>query len=218
MTLMEKNKDLIISFLEEHYTDAKTSLNFSNPFECLVAISLSAQTTDKSVNLVTPNLFKNFPTPFEMAKASLEEVEELIHSIGLYHNKAKNIISLSKELVSKYNGIVPNKKEDLVKLPGVGNKTAGVFLLEMGTEPAIPVDTHIKRISNRLGYSKKNDTPEKIEKKLEKTFPKDKWVFLHHALIWFGRDTCKAINPLCENCKLHEVCLYFKKNSSTTAK
>lgn len=215
---MGRNNQLVISFLEEKYKGAKTSLNFNTPFECLVAISLSAQTTDKSVNLITPSLFSKYPTPFEMAKASLHDIEELIHSIGLYHNKAKNIIALSKELVNDYNGIVPSKKEDLIKLPGVGNKTAGVFLLEAEIERAIPVDTHIKRISYRLGYSKKDEDPKNIEKRLEKIFPEDEWVFLHHALIYFGRDTCKAIKPLCENCQLHEICNYFKKTSSTTAK
>lgn len=215
---MTTKEERIISFLEERYGDAKTSLVFHSPFECLVAISLSAQTTDKSVNAVTPALFSSFPTPFEMEKAKLSEVENLIHSIGLCRVKAKNIIALSKVLVEQYNGDIPLNKEELVRLPGVGNKTAGVFLLEMGMEKYLPVDTHIKRISYRLGYSKNDDDPKKIEAKLEKTFPIDKWVFLHHSLIYFGRDTCKAINPLCDNCRLHDYCRYFKKHLSTASK
>lgn len=215
MTIKEET---IASFLEERYGGAKTSLAFHSPFECLVAISLSAQTADKSVNAVTPALFSSFPTPFEMSKASVAEVESLIHSIGLYRVKARNIIALSKELAERYNGEIPLKKEELTKLPGIGNKTAGVFLLEMGVERYLPVDTHIKRISYRLGYSKKDDDPKKIEEKLEKKFPIDKWVSLHHSLIYFGRDICKAQNPSCSKCLLHEYCRYFKKYSSTTSK
>lgn len=215
---MTTKEEAIISFLEERYGGAKTSLVFHSPFECLVAISLSAQTTDKSVNAVTPAIFSSFPTPFEMSKASVAEVESLIHSIGLYRVKARNIIALSKELAERYNGEIPLKKEELTKLPGIGNKTAGVFLLEMGVERYLPVDTHIKRISYRLGYSKKDDDPKKIEEKLEKKFPIDKWVSLHHSLIYFGRDICKAQNPSCSKCLLHEYCRYFKKYSSTTSK
>lgn len=215
---MTTKEEAIISFLEERYGGAKTSLVFHSPFECLVAISLSAQTTDKSVNAVTPALFSSFPTSFEMSKASVAEVESLIHSIGLYRVKARNIIALSKELAERYNGEIPLKKEELTKLPGIGNKTAGVFLLEMGVERYLPVDTHIKRISYRLGYSKKDDDPKKIEEKLEKKFPIDKWVSLHHSLIYFGRDICKAQNPSCSKCLLHEYCRYFKKYSSTTSK
>ena len=215
---MTNKEETIISFLEEKYKGAKTSLIFHNPFECLVSISLSAQTTDKSVNEVTPALFSKYPDPLSMSKADLKDVEELIHSIGLYRVKARNIIALSKELVSSYDGRIPTTKEELIKLPGVGNKTAGVFLLEMGIEKYLPVDTHIKRISTRLGYAKKDDEPKKIEDKLEKKFPSDKWVSLHHALIYFGRDICKAISPICKRCELHEYCSYFKRNSSTTDK
>ena len=215
--MTNKEKD-VISFLKEKYPDAKASLIFHNPLECLIAILLSAQTTDKSVNQVTAPLFERFPTSKELAKASVEDIENCIHSLGLYHNKAKNIHALATILEEKYQGHIPMKKKELMELPGVGNKTAGVFLLEMGEETYFPVDTHIKRISTRLGYAKKDIDPLEIEKRLEKKFPQEEWSYLHHAFIYFRRDTCKAIRPLCEKCKLGEYCSYLKKHSSTTDK
>lgn len=215
---MANKEEDIIFFLKEKYPEAKTTLIFHSPFECLVAISLSAQTTDKSVNKVAPALFEKYPNAKEMANADISDIEDLIHSLGLYRNKAKNISLLSKELVNKYGGEVPLNKKELISLPGVGNKTAGVFLLEMGIEPYFPVDTHIKRISTRLGYAKKDEEPIKIESCLEKKFPQEEWVFLHHAFIYFGRDICKANNPDCSLCKLGKYCSYLKKHSSTAAK
>lgn len=210
-----KTKDLaLLSYLEKDFSDATTSLHFSSPFECLVAILLSAQTTDKSVNAVTPALFSHFPTPERMAEASVEEIEQDIRRLGLSHAKAKNILTLSQKLVTDFGGEVPLEKKILLSLPGVGNKTAGVFLLEQGIEPYLPVDTHVHRIADRLGYSKEKDDPKKVEEKLEKTFPREKWVFLHHALIWFGRKKCHALKPECEDCPLQGYCSYFKKNSS----
>ncbi len=208
----------IISFLKERYPDAKTSLSFSSPFECLIAISLSAQSTDKAVNKVTPILFSKYPDTKSLANASLNEIEDILRSLGLYRNKAKNIISLSNALLEKYDGIPPFDREKLINLPGVGNKTACVFLLEMNKGDYFPVDTHIGRISMRLNFAKKDDTPIKIQKKLEKKFPKDEWNYLHHALIYFGREICKASNPSCKECKLKEYCLYLKKHSSTAFK
>lgn len=216
---MKTNKEEdIISFLHEKYPDAKTSLRFSSPFECLVAISLSAQSTDKAVNEVTPSLFEKYPTSKEMSKANISDVENIIHSLGLYRNKAKNIISLSYSLEEKYGGRVPFKREELITLPGVGNKTACVFLLEMNEGNYFPVDTHVSRISLRLGYSNKNDEPLSIQRKLEKKFPEEEWNFLHHAFIYFGRDICKAQKPSCEKCMLGKYCSYLKKHSSTAAK
>ncbi len=215
---MANKEEDVISFLKERYPNAQTSLIFSSPFECLIAISLSAQSTDKAVNNVTPSLFKTFPNAKELANASLEEVEEIIHPLGLYHNKAKNIIALSKALTEKYNGIPPFNKDELISLPGVGNKTACVFLLEMKKGNYFPVDTHISRISYRLSYAKKDEDPIKVQRKLEKKFPEDEWIFLHHAFIYFGREICKASKPLCELCKLKKYCLYLKKHSSTAFK
>ncbi|MCR4562352.1 MAG: endonuclease III [Bacilli bacterium] len=216
---MTNKEEIILSYLEEYYADAKCSLDYKNPFECLVAILLSAQTTDKSVNQVTPVLFSIFPTPEAMSIASIEEVENDIKAIGLYHNKAKNIIALSRRLVTDFAGKIPSDKEILTSLPGVGNKTAGVYLLEIEKVPAIPVDTHLRRVSYRLGYAKTKDMdPSLIEKKLEKAFPKEKWIYLHHALIHFGRNECHANNPDCTRCAFKGFCRYFKKNSSTKGK
>lgn len=216
-TMTNKEED-IVSFLHERYSNAKCSLHFSSPFECLLAISLSAQSTDKGVNEVTPVLFEKYPSPKELAKASPKDVENIIHSLGLYHNKANNIISLSRALEEKYGGRVPFSKDELTSLPGVGNKTACVFLLEMGKGNYFPVDTHISRISNRLGYAKKTDGPLQIQKKLEKKFPENEWNFLHHAFIYFGREKCKAIKPICSDCPLGKYCSYLKKHSSTADK
>lgn len=212
-----KNQSLL-TYLHERFPDAGCALNFQSDLEYLVAISLSAQTTDVSVNKVTPSLFKAFPDAKHYADAPLEAIEDQIRSLGLYRNKAKNLKALGIALCELYDGVVPHSFEDLVKLPGVGTKTAGVFLLERGDRPAIPVDTHVKRISVRLGYAKKEDEPIQIEAKLEKTFPREEWKFVHHSLIWFGREVCHAQGPKCDECPLHDYCSFFKKTSSTTAK
>lgn len=209
---MEKT-ELIQSYLDEILPDAKCALVFSNPFECLCAVMLSAQTTDKSVNQVTPSLFSAFPDAFALAKAEQKDVESIIQSLGLYRNKAKNLIGLSIALVERHNGVVPNDKKALTELPGVGVKTANVVLAECFGVPAIAVDTHLTRVSKRLGLAKEDDDPLEIEKKLERRFPKERWIKLHHQLIWFGRIQCKAISPLCENCKLQEICSDFKKKN-----
>ena len=207
---MEKT-ELIQTYLDETLPDAKCSLDFHNPFECLCAVMLSAQTTDKSVNLVTPDLFKAFPDAFAMSSADAKEVEQLIHSIGLYRNKAKNLIGISKALVERFEGVVPQTKEELTSLPGVGIKSANVVLAECFNVPAMAVDTHLSRVSKRLALANDKDAPEVIEKKLERRFPKDKWIKLHHQMIWFGRIRCKAISPICEDCKLSGICKEFKK-------
>lgn len=212
---MAVNEELVYSSLKNLFPDAKCSLDFSTPFQCLVAISLSAQTTDIMVNKATKGLFALYPTPEKMALASVEEIEKPIQILGLFRNKAKNLSLLSKRLVNEYQGAVPLKKEELVTLPGVGNKTAGVFLIEIAHEPNFPVDTHIKRVSYRLGYARKDDEPLDIEKKLKKRFPSSEWIFLHHALIYFGREICHAQNPDCQNCPLVSGCPHFKRNSST---
>jgi endonuclease-3 len=216
--MMTPKSEAVLSYLKTYYSDAKCALHFDNPFECLVAIALSAQTTDKSVNAVTPTLFRDFPTPMAMGAAELSLIERDIQSLGLYHNKARNLKALGAELQSHYGGVVPFDFEALTHLPGVGTKTAGVFLLEMASRPAIPVDTHVHRVADRLGYSLESDSPLKVEAKLEKSFPQAEWCFLHHALIAFGRQECHAQNPDCVRCALKEYCRYFKKNCATKGK
>ena len=199
--------DRIINYLNEILPDVGCELNYQKPHELLIAVVLSAQTTDKAVNQVTPLLFQKYSTVASLSEAKQEDVEEIIHAIGLYKNKAHNIILLAQELMNRFNGEVPTKKEDLVSLPGVGNKTASVVRLELFHEDEFPVDTHVARISKRLGYAKKNDEPLVIEHKLKKAFPRECWGKLHHQFIHFGRTLCSSKSPKCENCKIREFCL-----------
>ncbi|HHY96672.1 MAG TPA: endonuclease III [Acholeplasma sp.] len=168
----ENVKILFINYLDELFPNAKAELNFSNNFELLIAVVLSAQTTDVSVNKVTPKLFKKYPTPFDLSKADVNEVETIINSIGLYRNKSKNIIELSKILVEKYNGEIPNRREALESLPGVGRKTTNVVLSNAFDVPAFAVDTHVERISKRLGIALENDSVLTVEEKLMALFPR----------------------------------------------
>lgn len=214
---MRKNEE-VSSVLLSSFPNAKCTLDFVNPFQCLVAVLLSAQTNDSAVNKCTPQLFSAYPDPFALAKASVQEVEPFIQSLGLYHNKAKNLVDLANRLVNQFDNAVPLKKEDLISLPGVGIKTANVVLLECARIPSFPVDTHVGRIAKRLGYAKKNDEPEIVEKKLEKQFPKESWGSLHHCFIAFGREICHSQKPECERCRLQGYCSFYKKNSSTTGK
>ncbi|MCQ2772889.1 MAG: endonuclease III [Bacilli bacterium] len=193
-------------------------MDYKTPFGCLVAIALSAQTTDKSVNKVTPILFNKYKDAHELSLANQSDVEDIIKPLGLYKNKARNIISLARDIDTLYNGEIPLNVDDLTKLSGVGTKTAGVFLLEIANVPAIPVDTHVHRVSDRLGYSKPSMDAYDLQLKLQKQFPKEEWGFMHHALIHFGREICHAKNPCCEECPLHGYCSYFKKTSSIKGK
>lgn len=211
-------EESVLEYLEKEYPSAHCALHFSNDYECLVAIILSAQTTDYSVNKVTPTLFAHYPDFLALSKASKEDIEKDIHSLGLYRNKALSLQKLANYVVFTLNNELPSDRESLTKLPGVGIKTSGVFLLERRNYAAIPVDTHVGRIGTRLGFCKGNDGVEEKEKKLERHFPKEKWNYLHHALIEFGRNICKAKNPLCEECGLQNDCPYFKKNSSIKGK
>jgi len=203
---MKKSPEFIIDSLNNLYPNAKCELNHSNNFELLIAVVLSAQTTDERVNLVTPKLFKKYKNAHALSKANLKDVEDLIRSIGLYHNKAKNIIALSKELDEKYNGIVPSNRKDLESLSGVGRKTCNVILSNCFDVPAFAVDTHVSRVSKRLKIAKKDDSVEIIEKKLMKFFPEDSWIKLHHQFIFFGRYKCKAIKPDCSECPFIKIC------------
>ena len=213
-----KTSDALSAFLHERFEGVRCALDYKTPFECLVAISLSAQTTDKSVNKVSPILFNKYKDAHELASANKEDVEEIIKPLGLYRNKAKNIISLAKSLVDLYDGEIPMELDKLTKLSGVGTKTAGVFLLEIANVPAIPVDTHVHRIADRLGFSKPSMDAYELQKKLQRQFKKEEWGFIHHATIHFGREICHAKNPCCDECSLHGHCRYFKKISSTSGK
>jgi len=207
---MEKVKK-IIEILEKEYPEAKTALKFNSPFQLLIATILSAQTTDERVNKVTPELFSKFKTPSDFASAPTEEIMEKIKSINFYKNKARNIKKLSEVLVSKYKGKVPDRMEELVKLPGVARKTANVVLSQaFNKAEGIVVDTHVRRVSQRLGFTK-NDAPEKIEQDLMKIIPKDKWISFPFRLILHGRNICKAKNPECEKCSLKTYCEFQKR-------
>jgi len=196
----------ILALLDEHYgRDFRVSLNYNSPWELLVATMMSAQCTDERVNLVTKELFKKYKTVSDFAKADLKELEKDIHSVGFYHNKAKNIIATAKILLEKYNGEVPSKLEDLTSLAGVGRKTANVIRGNIFNDPSIVVDTHVKRISNRLGFTKETD-PEKIEFELMKVLPKDHWILYNIQIITFGRKICVARKPLCDKCFLNDIC------------
>ena len=206
---MEKSKvNEILNYIEELFPDAHCELNYRNVFELIIAVSLSAQTTDKRVNEVTSVLFKEFDSPEKLALANFEAVKEIIKPLGLAQNKARNIIALAKKIVEEMDGKVPNNMEDLVSLPGVGRKTANVILSEGFGIPAIAVDTHVSRVANRLGLSSESDV-NKIEEDLMKLIEKDRWHKAHHLLLFFGRYHCKAKNPLCENCKFkNDICKY----------
>ena len=193
---------LIMDELAKLYPDARPELNFSNPFETLIATILSAQCTDKRVNVCTAKLFPIFPDAHSMARLTPEELEPYIKECGLYRNKAKNIIAACRALVEQYDGVVPSNRKELMALPGVGQKTAGVVLMAAFGDPQIPVDTHVFRVSRRIGLADA-DTPEKVEVQLRTLLEKDIWIYGHHLLIWHGRRICHAQRPECEKCPLN---------------
>ena len=201
-----KNANYIIKQLDILFPDAHCELNHRNNFELLIAVILSAQTTDQKVNKVTEVLFSKYDNPYKLAKAEYEDVEEIIRPLGLSKNKAKNIISTANTLVNEYNGEVPSSKEELIKLNGVGNKTANIILNNCFNVPAFAVDTHVSRVSKRLSIADKDDSILVIEEKLMKYFPSSKWGKLHHQFIFFGRYKCKAIKPDCDNCPFIKIC------------
>lgn len=199
----------VMEELAKLYPDAGPELNFHNPFETLIATILSAQCTDKRVNQCTAKLFPVCPDAFAMAKMTPETLEPLIRECGLFHSKAKNIIAASCALVEKYNGIVPANREELMALPGVGQKTAGVVLMAAFGDPQIPVDTHVFRLSHRIGLADAS-TPEGVEKQLRDLLDRDIWIYGHHLLIWHGRRMCLARKPDCAHCPLDaELCGHF---------
>ena len=208
--MTQKEAIKIIEILKNTYPDAKCSLDFTTPFEMLVAVILSAQCTDERVNKTTPSLFSKYSTPEDFVKMPLETLEELIHPCGFYKNKAKNIKATAEKVVKDFDGKVPETMEELLTLPGVGRKTANVVMLEAFNKPqGIAVDTHAKRLSNRIGFSQ-NETPEKIEKDLLKLFPYEYLKDVNHILIYHGRALCTARSPKCNICPINKFCMYYK--------
>ena len=204
---MPKNNSLFIAEeLNKLYPNAKCELKHRSHFQLLIAVILSAQTTDEKVNSVTSILFSKYPNAETLAKADRNEIETIIKPIGLYRNKAKNIVEVANILVSKYHGKVPNKRDDLEALPGVGRKTANIILNNCFNECAFAVDTHVSRVSKRLGIASIDDEPLTIEKKLMAYFPKELWGKLHHQFIFFGRYKCKALKPECDDCPFITIC------------
>lgn len=210
---MKKRLDAIkiVEILKETYPDATCSLDFTTPFELVIAVMLSAQCTDERVNKTTPSLFNKYNTPEKLANIDIKELEEIIHPCGFYKNKAKNIIDCSKRLVTVYNSVVPENMEDLMTLAGIGRKSATVIMLEAFNNPiGIAVDTHAKRISNLVGLSKESE-PEKIEQDLLKQFPKEYIKDINHLFVWHGRKTCIARNPKCMECPINTYCSAYNK-------
>lgn len=201
----------MIDVMEELFPDAHCELNFTNEFELVLAVLLSAQTTDKSVNKLTAQLFQKYKTPEDYLEVTLEELEQDLRTIGLYRSKAKNIQALCRLLIEEYQGVVPHIFEELVKLPGVGRKTANVVLSVGFNVTRIAVDTHVERVSKRLGFAKADDTVLEVEHKLMKLIKEDRWSKSHHLMIFFGRYHCTAKNPKCETCPLFTNCKEGKK-------
>ena len=196
----------IEEYLEELYPDAHCELNYSKDYELLLAVMLSAQTTDKRVNKVTKVLFKKYDTLEKLSKADIKDLEEIIKEIGTYHKKAVFLKEIAKTLTKDYNSVMPRDRMTLEKLPGVGRKTVNVVLGELGLEPTIAVDTHVNRVSKRLKLAKDTDSVLEVEKKLKRKIKRENWVKRHHQLIFFGRYHCKAVKPECKNCKLKDIC------------
>lgn len=204
----------ILDTLYRMYPNATCELNFLNNEELAIAVILSAQTTDVSVNKVTPKLFDQFKNMDELANAKVEDIEKCIHSIGLYRNKSKNIKLFAQQLVEKHHSILPSNEEDLKALAGVGRKTANVIQAVGFNIPALAVDTHVERVSHRLGLVTQKANILQTELQLKRKISKDEWISSHHALLFFGRYYCLARNPKCDNCPLNDICRYYKKTES----
>ena len=209
MTKAERYKN-VLKWFEANAQSATTELHYDNPFQLLIAVMLSAQCTDKRVNTITPPLFEAYPTPEALAAASPDEVYEFIKSCSYPNNKAKNLVKMAQKLVNDFGGEVPADIDSLLTIPGVGRKTANVMLAVAFDVPAMPVDTHVFRVSNRLGLTDNAKTPLEVEKELVKHIPKELLSKAHHWLILHGRYVCTARNPKCEECGLREYCKYYE--------
>lgn len=204
--MTKKQYRLLEDYLNSLFPNAGCELIHDKDYEFVIEVMLSAQSTDIAVNLVSNKLFKKYPTLITLAQADISEVEKILFPLGIYKNKAKNVIGIAQKLIGRFNGEIPSDKELLQELPGVGNKTAGVVRAEVFHIPDLPVDTHILRICRRLGISKASDTPLNVEQKLKKAIEQSRWILTHHQLIHFGRYFCTARKPNCENCQLNSFC------------
>ena len=200
---------IVLKELRSEYADTTTALNYGSPFQLLISTMLAAQSTDKRVNIVTKDLFQKYPDVRDFLELSIPELEEKIKTVGLYKSKAKNILATCQILVDQYDGQVPLTREELIKLPGVGRKTANVVLSIVTDFKAIAVDTHVFRVSNRIGLADSKDV-RKTEDDLMKNIPQNDWSDAHHWLIWHGRKVCQARNPSCDKCHINKYCEYFK--------
>lgn len=209
-TKTQEKVTTILDYLEELFPDAHCELNYTKDYELLIAIVLSAQTTDKRVNKVTPVLFNKYPDLKSLSIAPLEDIEDIIREIGTFKKKSLFIKNIATSLVKDYNGTVPNDRKYLETLSGVGRKTTNVFLSEYYGVPAIAVDTHVERVSKRLKLANEESNVKEVETSLMKKIPKERWIKTHHQLIFFGRYHCKAINPNCQECSLCKQCKYYK--------
>ncbi|UOQ47607.1 endonuclease III [Gracilibacillus caseinilyticus] len=216
--LTKKDITIVRKELENMFPDAECELIHENPFELVIAVLLSAQCTDALVNKVTKDLFQKYKTPEDYLAVTLEELQSDIRSIGLYRNKSKNIRKLCETLIEKYDGIVPNTKEELESLAGVGRKTANVVASVAFGEPTIAVDTHVERVSKRLGICRWKDSVLEVEKTLMRKIPKEEWSDTHHRMIFFGRYHCKAKSPQCETCPLLDLCREGQKRMKKSSK
>jgi len=207
--MLQKERVLLFeNYLEELYPDARCELEYSKDYELLIAVVLSAQTTDKRVNSVTQILFPKYPTLKKLASASIDDVAQILLPIGTFQKKAQFVVGIAKRLVLEQGGRVPNDPNYLVTLPGVGRKTANVVLSNLYNYPAIAVDTHVERVSKRLGFAKWDASVLEVEIKLQKLYKRENWSRRHHQMVLFGRYHCKAIRPECENCKIKDICRY----------
>lgn len=206
----------VLAIIGEMYPDAHCELDYQTPFQLLVAVILSAQTTDKSVNKVTPQLWQHYPTIADLAAANVVDVENDLRTIGLYKNKARNIVKTARAVLQNFDGVVPKTHKELESLPGVGRKTANVVLAEIYKVPSIAVDTHVSRVAKRLNISAQDASVTEIEHDLMKKIPKRDWIVTHHRLIFFGRYFCLAKNPKCAICPVQSYCKYYKDHVKNT--
>ena len=216
--LRKERYRLFIEYFSENQPNAETELHYTNPFELLIAVILSAQCTDKRINTITPKLFQRFPEPESLAQASSDEVFTYIRSVSYPNNKSKHLVGMAKVLVNEFDGIVPSDTANLQKMPGVGRKTANVIASVIFNAPAMAVDTHVFRVANRLGLSIKATTPLAVEKQLVKYLPNEKIFIAHHWLILHGRYICVARSPKCQICPLTHFCKYFETSTNKTRK
>lgn len=208
---IQQKYDAFVAYFSEHMPIAESELQYKNPYQLLVAVILSAQCTDKRVNMTTPALFERFPTPYDMAEATVEEIYNYIKSISYPNNKAKNLLGMAQALVRDFGGVVPDNMEDMQKLPGVGRKTANVMMAVAFHRPAMPVDTHVFRVSNRIGLTKNSKNVLETERTLVAHLPQEVLSKAHHWLILHGRYVCLARKPKCEECGIAGICDYYAK-------